>query len=220
MNFDELPRTIPIFPLAGALLLPGGRLPLNIFEPRYLAMVRDAQAASRVIGMVQPIHGAGDDHRPEVYRIGCLGRIAQLSETSDNRFLITLAGVCRFSIVEELKVATPYRQVLASYARFRPDLDPPADAEQGIDRAAFDRALKRYLPAVGLQVDWKAIGQSSLSALVTTLSIVCPFEPAEKQALLEATSLAERARLIASLMDMAARVGAAGGQISGARPLN
>lgn len=204
MTFDELPRTIPIFPLAGALLLPGGRLPLNIFEPRYLQMTRDAMAGGRIIGMIQPLDPSARAEAPEIYRVGCLGRIASFSETEDGRFLITLAGVVRFSIVEELSVTTPYRQVLASYARYRGDLNHDDQTSGRIDRTGLLAVLKDYFPAVGLPVDWQAIEDAPTPALVTTLCIVCPFDPAEKQALLEAPTFFERTRLMQSMMVMAA----------------
>jgi hypothetical protein len=201
VGFDELPRRLPIFPLAGALLLPGGRLPLNIFEPRYLAMTRDAMAGQRMIGMVQPLEDGGSAARPAVYRTGCAGRITEFSETKNGRFRITLSGVCRFRLVEELAVATPYRQVIASYARFRDDLGP-ADAA-GVDRERLLRVLRAFLEIKGIGAEWGAIDQAPTDLLVNSLAMICPFAAREKQALLEAETLAERARVMTALMEMA-----------------
>ncbi len=196
---DSLPAVIPVFPLAGALVLPHGELPLNIFEPRYLAMVRDAMAGDRLIGMVQP-----KDERdpPELYAIGGLGRITEFSETSDGRIVITLAGLTRFRIAEELSVDTPYRQVRADYAPFTGDwrdADPLAAAV----RADLENSLRAYLDSQGLSADWDAVAGADDESLVNTLTAVCPFDIAEKQALLEAPSLRERASVLATLMAFA-----------------
>ena len=200
-SFDALPRRLPIFPLSGALLLPGGKLPLNVFEPRYLAMTRDAQAGPGLIGMVQPTEPESEGRKPAIYRTGCAGRIASFSETKDGRHLITLKGVCRFHIVEELGVDTPYRQVLASYSRFRTDLEP-TEAD-GIDRLRLLRALRAYLEINGIKAEWKAIQDAPADALVTSLAMIGAFDPREKQALLEADSIAERGRVLTALMEMA-----------------
>lgn len=200
-SFDALPRRLPIFPLSGALLLPGGKLPLNIFEPRYLAMTRDAQAGPGLIGMVQPTEPESEGRKPAVYRTGCAGRIVSFSETKDGRYLITLKGVCRFHIVEELSVDTPYRQVLASYSRFRTDLEPTES--EGVDRTRLLRALRAYLEINGIKAEWKAIEDAPADALVTSLAMIGAFDPREKQALLEAGSIAERGRVLTALMEMA-----------------
>ena len=195
-RFEQLPRTLPIFPLAGVLLLPGGKLPLNIFEPRYLAMTRDALADARMIGMVQPLDPKSAAKTPEIYLTGCAGKITSFSETDDGRNHITLTGVCRFGVVEELNVTTPYRQVLASYARFRDDLDGSEDASV-VERKRLLPALRAYLELSSVPADWKAIERAPSDALVNSLAMVCPFEPSEKQALLEAPTLAERSRVMA-----------------------
>lgn len=196
---DSLPAVIPVFPLAGALVLPHGELPLNIFEPRYLAMVRDAMAGDRLIGMVQP-----KDERdpPELYGVGGVGRISQFAETADGRILITLAGLTRFRIVEELIVDTPYRQVRADYAPFVADWrdgDPLAAAV----RADLENSLRAYLDSQGLSADWDAVAGADDESLVNTLTAVCPFDIAEKQALLEAPTLRDRAGVLATLMAFA-----------------
>lgn len=209
---EPLPTAVPVFPLTGALLLPRGLLPLNIFEPRYLAMVRDAMAATgaanRIIGMIQPRGpGAGGDpyntaEPPPLFDVGCLGRISDYRETEDGRILIALTGVSRFRIQAELDRTTPYRQVMADYHGFRGDRsDPPPLAAAA--RAALEEVLHSYLDAEGLSADWEAVKQADDEALVTTLASVCPFDPAEKQALLEASSLAERAQTLTALMTFA-----------------
>lgn len=200
-EFASLQRRLPLFPLAGALLLPGGQLPLNIFEPRYLAMTRDALAGSRLIGMVQPTNPGAAESAPEIYRTGCLGRIGRSRETNDGRILITLTGVCRFHVVEELKVTTPYRQAIVSYARFRADFDE--DDGSAVDRGRFLETLRSYLTAQGIKADWATIAAAPTGALVTSLAMVCPFAPNEKQALLEARNVDDRARAMTALMSMA-----------------
>jgi Lon protease-like protein len=191
---EELPATIPIFPLAGVLLLPSGHLPLNIFEPRYLQMVKDAMAGAKLIGMVQPTDPRSQQFEPPVYPMGCVGRISQFKETPDNRVLITLTGERRFSIQEELSRTTLYRQVRVSYE--------PEGSEGEVDRKRLLAGLKGYLERNGLKADWNSIEQAPTAPLVTTLAMVCPFEPSEKQALLEAGSLAERAKLMTALIEM------------------
>ncbi len=200
---EPLPAAIPVFPLSGALLLPNGVLPLNIFEPRYLAMVRDAMAASgaanRVIGMIQP---RGDGEPPPLFEIGCLGRISDFRETDDGRILIALAGITRFRIQAELDRTTPYRQVMVDYHGFggdRSDPEPLAAAA----RAALEEVLRTYLDGQGLSADWEAVKAADDEALVTTLATVCPFDPAEKQALLEAENLPDRAATLTALMTFA-----------------
>lgn len=200
---EPLPAAIPVFPLSGALLLPRGLLPLNIFEPRYLAMVRDAMAAQgaaeRVIGMVQP---KSDGDRPLLYGVGCLGRISDCRKTGDGRLLITLAGVSRFRVQAELDRDTPYRQVLADYDGFGDDRTE-ADPLHPAARASLEEVLQTFLDAKGLAADWDAVRDADDEALVTTLATVCPFEAAEKQALLEAPTLADRASTLTMLMTFA-----------------
>jgi uncharacterized protein len=197
--------TIPIFPLAGVLLLPGGHLPLNIFEPRYLQMVRDAMTGERLIGMVQPTDPGARVFEPEVYPIGCTGRISAFKETPDNRFLITLAGQRRFTIAEELSRTTLYRQVRVSYEAFPDDGETAEADDSAIDRARLLAGLKRFLEGAGMKADWSAIEQAPTGPLITSLAMVCPFEPSEKQALLEAKTLAQRAKLMTALIEMGLR---------------
>jgi uncharacterized protein len=199
-SFDELPPVIPIFPLTGVLLLPRGRMPLNIFEPRYLAMVSDAMAYPRLIGMVQPREGQGDAGDPPVYQTGCAGRITGFGELDEGRYEITLTGVARFSIAEELPLVKGYRPVRVDWSRFRGDLVP---AEGGVDRERLLAALKPYLKRHKVKTDWDAIAKTPDDRLVTSLSMVCPFAPSEKQGLLEAESLPARAHLLTALLEMA-----------------
>ena len=199
-GFDDLPRVVPIFPLPGVLLLPGGRLPLNIFEPRYLAMVRDALSGERTIGMIQPCAEAPDVGAARVYETGCAGRITAFSETDDGRYLITLTGTIRFDVGRELPPIEGYRRVIADYDRFRGDLEEEASE---IDRERFLETLGCYFEANGIEGDWTAIGEAGDAALVTSLGMICPFGAPEKQALLEAMSLPERARTMTAIMEMA-----------------
>lgn len=193
---DPLPESIPVFPLTGALVFPRGTLPLHIFEPRYRAMIRDALGGHRLIGMAQP---RADGEPPPLYDIGGLGRISQFSETPDGRFLISLTGICRFRIRTELTVATPYRQVAVDYDEFLSDaLEPPALAPAV--RAAMESELKDYLDAKNLSADWAAVIDADDEGLINTLSCVCPFSAVEKQALLEAATLAERADALLAFM--------------------
>jgi Lon protease-like protein len=201
-TFDELPRTIPIFPLSGALLLPGGQLPLNVFEPRYLNMVRDALGSDRMIGMIQPTEKermAAEDH-PPVYPVGCAGRITSFTETDDGRFLITLTGVCRFRAGRELPLLNGYRRVEALYDRYQEDLEPPVDID--VDRARLIEALRGFLDAQNIDADWDSVDDAGNEYLVTALAMACPFEPQEKQAILEAPDLAARADTIITLLEM------------------
>jgi len=198
-----LPEVFPVFPLTGALLLPRGKLPLNIFEARYLAMTEDALANGRLFGMVQPDPGrtrlaaAG----PGLYRVGCLGRLSSFSETDDGRYLITLTGMIRFAVVEELPVTRGYRRVRADLSEFAADL-APADEATPLPREAIVAALRGYFHRRGFEANWDAIGEMDGDMFVTTLSMVCPFEPAEKQALLEAPGLPERAAALLALLEM------------------
>lgn len=201
LSVADLPRVIPVFPLAGALLLPRRRLPLNIFEPRYLAMVDDAMRHTRVIGMVQP--STADTRRPPLYPVGCLGRLTSWSETGDGRFLITLNGIARFRIESELETTTPYRQVEVRYGEFEDDLEED-ESDAGIDRQRLGASLKSYFKQRKIDEYWQSIEQVSCEVLVNSLAMICPFEVAEKQALLEAPALADRAKLLTTLIEMAA----------------
>jgi hypothetical protein len=197
-----LPAVLPIFPLSGVLLLPRARLPLNIFEPRYLAMTRDALGGERLIGMVQPSDPTSGGMNPPVYPIGCAGRLTQFSETEDGRFLITLTGVSRFRIVEELPLLSGYRRVVPEWLEFVADRDPPRDA--GFDRERLTGGLKGYFAQHHISADWSAIEKAPGEYLVNSIAMACPFAPSEKQALLEAADPDERARLLTTLVEMAA----------------
>jgi Lon protease-like protein len=196
-----LPAILPIFPLTGVLLLPRGRLPLNIFEPRYLAMTRDALAGERLIGMVQPSDPKASGDNPPVYPTGCAGRITTFAETEDGRFLITLTGTCRFRVREELPLLEGYRRVVPQWDGFIGDLD--SEDERAFDRERLVRGLKAYFQQHEISADWDAIGSVPGERLVTSVAMVCPFEPSEKQALLEASDLNERARLLTAIVEMA-----------------
>lgn len=199
---EDLPATLPIFPLAGALLLPRVPLPLNVFEPRYLAMTEDALAAgNRMIGMIQPADPEDRAREPAVYRTGCAGRITSFAETEDGRFLITLTGVCRFEIVREVPTTRGYRRVVPDWAAFAGDLAEPADAR--IDRQRLLDGLRPYFRQHGLGVRWDTVESTDDERLVNSLSMICPFSPSEKQALLEAPTLEERARLMTAMIEMA-----------------
>lgn len=206
---EDLPSILPIFPLAGALLLPRGRLPLNIFEPRYLAMIRDALASGRMIGMVQPQDPASREQEPAVYPIGCAGRITGFTENDDGRFQITLTGVSRFRIREELSRVTPYRKVIVDFDEFTDDLEPPPHAGD-VNRNRLAPALRSYLELHGLSADWQAIEKAPAESLINALAMICPFTPPEKQALLEARDIGDRADMMIALLEMAvaARPGA------------
>lgn len=195
-----LPDVIPIFPLMGVLLLPGADLPLNIFEPRYLNMVRDAKEHGRIIGMIQPVIAEerhADDH-PDIYGTGCAGRIADYRETEDGRILVTLRGVCRFDIAEELPLIDGYRRVKADYRRYRSDLEEPA---ADIDRPRLVRGLRAYLAAREASADWEAIDEATDAELVNALAAVCPFAPQERQMLLEAKNVDDRSRVMIGLLE-------------------
>ncbi|MBZ9679576.1 MULTISPECIES: LON peptidase substrate-binding domain-containing protein [unclassified Mesorhizobium] len=197
----DLPSTIPLFPLEGALLLPGGRMPLNIFEPRYLQMVDEAVAGSRLVGVIQPgLNGAlREDGEPELCNVGCIGRIIAFSETGDGRYLISLQGVCRFRVAHELAVKTPFRQ--AKPAPFLADLDEEQAADE-IDRPALLRAFRAYLQANDLEADWESVSRAENAMLVNALSMMAPYGPAEKQALLEAADLKTRAETLIAITEM------------------
>jgi Lon protease-like protein len=212
----ELPATLPIFPLTGVLLLPRGKLPLNIFEPRYLAMVRDALAGDRMIGMVQPREDdpstltggappgetpAGERPKPAVYPTGCAGRISAFSEAEEGRFHITLTGVCRFTIRAEIPTLRGYRRVVPDWERYKSDL---AGADEAIvDRPRLFTALKALFALSGVTADWESMTATPDEPLVTSLAMICQFAPNEKQALLEAPGLAERSRVMTTLVEMA-----------------
>ncbi|HLS18806.1 MAG TPA: LON peptidase substrate-binding domain-containing protein [Paracoccaceae bacterium] len=204
----DLPEIIPIFPLAGALLLPRARLPLNIFEPRYLAMLDDAlKSGHRLIGMIQPL---GSDDTPPLQRIGCAGRVTSFTETEDGRYLVVLTGVSRFRVAEEVEGFAPYRRLHADWAGFDADLEQREDLPN-FDRDALLLILRDYFDVVELALDWDSVAQADPGMLIDSLSMVCPFAPEEKQALLEAPDLANRAETLVTLMRFAI-AGAGGGE--------
>jgi uncharacterized protein len=204
-SFEQLPSTLPIFPLTGVLLLPRGQLPLNIFEPRYLAMTAEALKADRLIGMIQPQDGVGDAGEPPVYRTGCAGRITSFSETDDGRYLIALSGLARFDVARELPRDRLYRRVVPDWQPYRGDFE---DSAAAIDRARLLAALKPFFQRHRIAAEWPAVEATPDQRLVTTIAMGCPFAPSEKQALLEARDAAERARLLTALVEMAAHGGA------------
>jgi Lon protease-like protein len=199
---EDLPAHIPVFPLSAALLLPGGRMPLNIFEPRYLQMVDEAVAGSRIIGMVQPsLDGAKrEDGEPELCEVGCAGRIVSLAETGDGRYLISLQGICRFRISAEIHARTPFRQ-----CRVTPFLADLKEEQGGgeVNRAALLKVFRAYLEANGLDADWDSVSRAENATLVNALSMMSPYGAAEKQALLEAPDLKTRAETLIAITEMA-----------------
>lgn len=205
---EDLPGRIPIFPLGGALLLPRGQLPLNIFEPRYLAMTNAAISGDRIIGMVQPANEdalarqADADAKPEVYSVGCAGRITSFSETEDGRIVMTLTGIARFRIVEEMATVTPYRMVRPDFEHFAGDLKSELHQDK-VDREQLLDVFRRYLAAHQLEADWESVNRSSNESLVNTLSMISPYPPSEKQALLEAEDIVQRSEVLIALTEMA-----------------
>lgn len=200
---SDMPVAIPVFPLSGALLLPRGHMPLNIFEPRYLEMVDDAlRDGHRMIGMIQPDTAhMGSADRPNLYKIGCAGRITQFAETGDGRYLMQLTGIARFRIEEELKTVTGYRQCRVSFAPFVDDF-VARKGEADVNRDAVLAALQEFLKARQLEADWEGIEKAPNEALVNALSMMAPFGPAEKQALLEAPDLKARAEILVAATEI------------------
>lgn len=217
-SFDDLPAEIPVFPLSGVLLLPGGHLPLNIFEPRYLAMVDEALAGDRIIGMIQPSEedNSNTPYQPDprkpaatakasadlpaIYGTGCAGRINAFSETDDGRYLITLTGLIRFEVASELEMKKGFRRISADYQRFQCDL---SSGNADIDRDQLLETLRSYFSSQGIRGDWETIGQTENEHLVTSLAMICPFAASEKQLLLEAMTLQDRAETMTKIMEMA-----------------
>ena len=198
----DCPAVIPVFPLPGALLLPRGQMPLNIFEPRYLAMVDDALRSERIIGMIQPdADGAGSLLSPRLYRVGCAGRISQFAETGDGRYLISLTGVSRFRVENELSVTTAYRRCQVSYDAFAQDFEARA-GEEAVDRESVLKTLRNFVDANELQVDWAGIDEASNEALVNALCMMSPFGVREKQAMREAPDLKTRAEVLVAVTEM------------------
>jgi uncharacterized protein len=199
----DLPALIPVFPLPGALLLPRGQLPLNIFEPRYLAMIDDAlRSGHRLIGMIQPDTAhPGSEGRPNLYKIGCVGRITQLAETGDGRYLLQLTGIARFRIEEEVTSTRAYRQCQVTYDPFIDDFTA-RKGEEAVDRDRVLRALSDFLKANDLKADWDGIKNAPNEALVNALAMMCPYGSAEKQALLEAPDLKTRAEVLVAVTEI------------------
>ena len=201
----DLPDTIPIFPLPGALLLPRGRLPLHIFEPRYLAMIEDAmKSPDRLIGMIQPFETATGESR--LHRIGCAGRLNAFNETEDGRYMVTLAGVSRFRLVQEIDGFQPYRRCEVKWDGFERDRGA-AEHDPSFDRDQFLDLLCRFFEDQNLKTDWDQLGEAEDELLINSLSMLCPFDPEEKQALLEAPSLQTRRETLVTLIEYALRGG-------------
>lgn len=210
LKATDLPDTIALFPLPGALLLPRSKLPLHIFEPRYLAMIEDCMATRpRLIGMIQPrVTPSGASER--LHAIGCAGRLTALSETEDGRYMITLTGISRFRIVAELPdEGFPYRRARVEWDGFDRDIGP-AETDKGLAREAFMDLLARYFEAVSLSTEWDSLKEAEDELLINALSMLCPFQPEERQALLEAPSLATRRETLVMLMEFALREGGNG----------
>jgi len=216
-SLADLPDCVPIFPLPGALLLPRARLPLNIFEPRYLAMLDDTlKTPHRLIGMIQPVPlpegRAVSGGMTRLHQIGCAGRVTALQETEDGRYLITLSGVCRFRLGEAREGFTPYPRAEVDWSDFDRDLGR-TEPDPGFDRAAFLDVLARFFAAAQLSSDWDSLKEAEPELLINSLSILCPFDPEEKQALLEAPTLAERRETLVTLMEFALLSGGDEGSI-------
>lgn len=203
LTAEDLPETVPVFPISGALLLPGGQLPLNIFEPRYLAMLDAAMAGNRLIGMIQPalteVQADILPERPALAPVGCIGRITSFTETGDGRYIVSLAGVCRFRLLDEVASSKPYRSF--HIAPFVADLTHSEDEAQ-VDRSGLLSAFRAYLEANKLEADWESVERASNITLVNSLSMMSPFGPAEKQALLEAPDLKTRAETLIAITEI------------------
>lgn len=198
----DCPTAIPVFPLPGALLLPRGQMPLNIFEPRYLSMIDDALKGGRIIGIIQPdAEDSEDGDHPSLYKVGCAGRITQFAETGDGRYLITLVGIARFRVEVELPATTLYRQCHVNFEPFEVDFTARA-GEDAVDRNGVIRALRDFVEAADVRVDWQGIEEAPNEALVNALSMMSPFGPREKQALLEAPDLKTRAEVLIALTEI------------------
>jgi hypothetical protein len=213
----DLPEVIPVFPLPGALLLPRGQMPLNIFEPRYLAMIDDSMRdGHRLVGMIQPdpshpdLAHHGPDDRPTLFKVGCVGRITQLAESGDGRYLLQLTGVARFRVEAELKVATAYRQCRVTFAPFADDF-VARKGEDEVDRKAVLEALTAFLKANNLKTDWQGVESAPNEALVNALAMMSPYGTAEKQAMLEAPDLKSRAEILIAVTEMELAKKTAGG---------
>lgn len=203
--YSELPHSLPLFPLTGAMLLPRGHLPLNIFEPRYLEMVDYALQGDRLIGMIQPVESEETTLRPPLSQVGCAGKIIAFQETVDNRYQITLMGVCRFRLTGEMQSTTAWRAGFCDFGAFAGDL--AENTVEELPRQRLLTALKTYLTNRDMQADWSSVLTAPAEALINALAMMCPFAPAEKQALLEATSFHERASTLLALLEMGSETG-------------
>lgn len=201
LKSTDLPDVVPVFPLSGALLLPEGQLPLNIFEPRYLAMFDAALSGDRMIGMVQPSLQGLDTGKGDgpLSQVGCLGRVTSFSETGDGRYLVSLSGVCRFRLLDEIATSAPYRTF--KHAPFLSDLTGEYD-EDAVDRENLLRVFRSFLDANQLEADWESVERAGNRVLVNSLSMMSPFGPAEKQALLEAPDLKSRADTLIAITEI------------------
>lgn len=195
----DLPQTIALFPLNGAILLPRGVLALNVFEPRYLNMVDDVLGGDRLIGVIQPATGEETEPTPELADVGTVGRITGFSESDDGRYMISLTGVCRFNLEHEFESDTPYRQAVVSYDGFAEDF--AKSGGERVDRDALLALLKRYASANGFNVDWESVDQAPTETIVNVAAQICPFDSAAKQALLETPTLSERAKALTALIE-------------------
>lgn len=204
-SYPDLPHSLPLFPLTGVVLLPHGALPLNVFEPRYLEMVDYALQGDRLIGVIQPSENEDTVLKPKLSQVGCAGKIVSFRETEDNRYLITLQGLCRFRLTGEMEAAAPWRAGFCDFAPFAGDLAGKPEEEFPRDRLLA--ALKSYLTSRDLKADWKSVMTAPGEALVNALAMMCPFDPAEKQALLEAQSFQERASTLMALLEMGGDAG-------------
>jgi Lon protease-like protein len=207
---DDCPLVVPLFPLVEALLLPRGQIPLNVFEPRYMMMIDDALKGSRLIGLIQPdFQTTGSPLLPALFSVGCVGRITQYAETGDGRYLVTLTGISRFHITHEVLTTTLYRQAQVDYSRYASDFMPRA-GEDDVDRDAIIQSLRRFAERHELDIDWTSVKSVPLEALVNALAMMCPYGVREKQALLEAMTLKERADLLIALTEIEEAKGSSG----------
>ncbi len=204
-SYSDLPKSLPLFPLTGAVLMPRGALPLNIFEPRYLEMVDYALQGDRLIGMIQPSEHEDAVLKPKLSLVGCAGKIVEFRETDDNRYLLTLQGICRFRLTGEMDTTTPWRAGFTDFAPFAGDLAQMADED--FPRERLLAALKAYLNTRDMKADWKSVMNAPGEALINALAMMCPFDPAEKQALLEAQSFQDRASTLMALLEMGSEAG-------------
>jgi len=204
-SYSDLPQSLPLFPLSGVVLLPRGQLPLNVFEPRYLEMVDYALTGDRLIGLIQPAESEDKAPVPRLTHVGCAGKIISFRETEDNRYLISLAGICRFRLTGEMQTTTPWRAGFCDFAGFAGDLAQPG--EESFPRERLLKALKTYLSSRDMQADWNSVMTAPGEALINALAMMCPFDPAEKQALLEAQSVQDRASALIALLEIGGEAG-------------